>query len=736
MTEPALAAALAAAQGPDPALALATAQKAIAALPGDPRPQALLARALLRLDRLDEADAAIRAALAADPDSVPALIEAAALARRRRDLPAARQALGQLVARVPRHVPFHVDLARVAEELGDPAAALDAWRAVLALAPTFVPAHIGLARAHLAAGQPEAAASAAGAGLMVATDSAELRGLLGIALLRSGPAARALDHLEQAHARMPDWPDLRAALLEALKRTRADPKRILAQSRAVARDLPAGERELKLALDECVFGSPAEVHRLVEDGLCGRPTDVGLRWLRMQTPRRLPHPDADSEARFAAQWIEDLRAIEGGPMDGVDAATAEALLLAASSFHIHYLGRPMVDELRRVGAVVSALAHRVIGDPQALPRRPADGRVRLGICSGFLRTHTVTKLFGSLIEGLDRERIELSLFNTGDVADGVTERLAAHADFFHQRIAPIRQWAEVIRSRELDVLVFLDVGMDGMTQALAATRFAPVQAMLWGHPVTSGLPTIDWFLGAEEMEPADGGAHYTERLHLLPGIGTCYREPPEPRGAPHEVRALSPRSVLAFMPQMVQKIAPEFDVALARVLAGAPELRLAMTPFYRDTEIDRLRERLGRACAHHGVALESRLTLCRWLGQDEWLGVAKRADFALDSFRWSGGNTSLEMFAFDTPIVTLPGAMMRGRHTFAMLRIMELTELIAEDADDYVRIAIQLARSADFRAEMRGRIAERKHRLFDDRRVVDAFGRFVLAQAQAHGQAS
>jgi predicted O-linked N-acetylglucosamine transferase (SPINDLY family) len=254
--------------------------------------------------------------------------------------------------------------------------------------------------------------------------------------------------------------------------------------------------------------------------------------------------------------------------------------------------------------------------------------------------------------------------------------------------------------------------------------------VLWGHPVTTGLPSIDVFLTSAAMEPSDGEQHYSERLHRLPGLGTCYAKPDaRPTALPNELAGGRPTGVLAFMPQLVQKLRPRFDRALARIASRAPELRLLMTPYFNEDPVRRHRERLGRAFAVEGVALDSRLAICRWVSQPEWLGLARIADFALDAFDWSGGNTSLEMFWFDTPIVTLPGELMRGRHTMAMLEQMELPQLIARDVDDYVRIAVELATSADFRAEMRGLVRERKHRLYDDRTVVDAFVRFCAEQA-------
>jgi predicted O-linked N-acetylglucosamine transferase (SPINDLY family) len=101
-------------------------------------------------------------------------------------------------------------------------------------------------------------------------------------------------------------------------------------------------------------------------------------------------------------------------------------------------------------------------------------------------------------------------------------------------------------------------------------------------------------------------------------------------------------------------------------------------------------------------------------------------DVNLDPIGWSGGVTSLEMFWFGVPTITLPGRSMRSRHTQAMLRVLELPQLIARDLDDYVRIAIALGRSATMREELCGLILERRHRLYDDPAVSRSLQGFLL----------
>src|SRR5260221_487748 len=86
-----------------------------------------------------------------------------------------------------------------------------------------------------------------------------------------------------------------------------------------------------------------------------------------------------------------------------------------------------------------------------------------------------------------------------------------------------RRWVQGIIDQQLDVLIYPEIGMDPMSIKLASLRLAPVQVATWGHPETTGLPTIDYYLSAEEMEPPEAQENYTERLITLPNLGCFYR---------------------------------------------------------------------------------------------------------------------------------------------------------------------------------------------------------------------
>ena len=79
----------------------------------------------------------------------------------------------------------------------------------------------------------------------------------------------------------------------------------------------------------------------------------------------------------------------------------------------------------------------------------------------------------------------------------------------------------------------------------------------------------------------------------------------------------------------------------------------------------------------------------------------------LDSIGWSGGNTTLEALAQDLPVVTYQGALMRGRVSAGMLRMMGMPETVAATIDDYVALAVRMGKDPAWRAEIRQRVTQR-----------------------------
>jgi predicted O-linked N-acetylglucosamine transferase (SPINDLY family) len=294
------------------------------------------------------------------------------------------------------------------------------------------------------------------------------------------------------------------------------------------------------------------------------------------------------------------------------------------------------------------------------------------------------------------------------------------ADFFQAR--------QVIAESELDLLIYLDLGMDYLTRFLAHNRLARKQAMLWGHPDSTGLPAMDYMLSPDCMEPEDGERHYDETLVRLPGTVALYDRPELPTQPKGRAQCGLPEDGMLFLcPQTPFKFHPDFDPALRAILEAVEGSHLVLLAGWEGEAMMRVRDRI----AGRRPDLQQRIVILDALTRPDFLTLLSLADVLLDPFHYSGGNTSLEAFAFGAPIVTWPGKYMRARHTAGFYHLMGIEDLVARDQDHYVELAVALGKSPELRRRMRQRILGRCGMLYDDRRGLWALEAFISAIGMA-----
>jgi protein O-GlcNAc transferase len=227
------------------------------------------------------------------------------------------------------------------------------------------------------------------------------------------------------------------------------------------------------------------------------------------------------------------------------------------------------------------------------------------------------------------------------------------------------------------------------------------------------------------MEPEEGARHYRERLALLPGLGTNYATPAAAEAGDRAEFALPPDVPLYLVPQSLFKIHPDNDRLLAAVMAADPRGKLVFFAAQYDAINVAFKARLVEALAVHGLQLEDRVVFLPYMSHAEYLRVNACCDVMLDTLHWSGGNTSLDAIASGLPLVTLPGALMRGRQSAAMLGLLGLEELVATDPGDYVAKAVAIAGDRDRRAAIAQRIKAAHHALFDRDEPIRALEAFL-----------
>jgi hypothetical protein len=428
-----------------------------------------------------------------------------------------------------------------------------------------------------------------------------------------------------------------------------------------------------------------------------------LRWIEQLMLPTIANDE--HEARAAVESFDaGLAEIERGLRLDTPQQVSAALdaVLGVVTFQLHYLHGEHTALQRRFGALVERVVARAapgLCAPVDWQPLAHGGRLRIGFVSPHLHVHSVARFFASWITDLDRTRFESLVWHCGSVSDEWTAEIAAASDHFEHASTSL---GERIRAARLDVLILLDIGLDPRMQVLAAMRLAPRQYTTFGHPVTSGLSTLDGFLSAELLEGEGSGP-----VQRAAGASAWPRHPHAPARAAGRcsvVRELAgDRPVLLCLQNLI-KLQPAFDAVLARCVreTGAMlvffELSAGQIPAVLPAIAARVRG--GWRRFRHERARRSRSAVSGFSrghrGGDpraRLAGIFRRRDEPGCDQR---GHARCHVRRREC------ASTADGRDAKARWR----RSLIARDADDYVRIAVELCGDEGRRAALRQRLRQ------------------------------
>lgn len=550
---------------------------------------------------------------------------------------------------------------------------------------------------------------------------------LGLALLAAGSA----DEAEGALARAAE---LQPAILERIR----EPLGRLALHRALRllagkdRDAalqPAQEaaRLLPQSADAAGVQAQALLHRCEFDAAIerfDRAAQLDRAPSRWRFPRAFAWPaivdSRDEIARHAERASRSLAELARDPPPLADAfrdVGMNGLYMAYQGLDDTQWQRDIAQAFRRACPALEW------SSPWLSPGRPQGRKIRLGIASAYLNDHTIGKLNLGFARHLDRSRFELVLLRRKGTGGGVLapffNECAQQVVELPEDLAGARQAAAEAR---LDALFYPDVGMDPFMYFLAFARLAPVQFTTWGHPVTTGMPNMDYFISNAKVEPPDGARRYTEKRVLFENLPSYYFRPRDPSNADMRERLGIGRDVRLYAcPQTLIKFHPDFDDAVAMLLRRDAKGLLLLIENGNASWNRKLAARMARVAPD----VAGRIRFVPAMPLPDFFALQRQADALLDTFHFGGGCSSYEALSAGAPVVTLPGASMRARVTLGWYDFLDERTWVARDAGDFVELAYRLANDRDAREASRRRIEEGLGALVENVAVVRELERFV-----------
>ncbi|MDP6388460.1 MAG: tetratricopeptide repeat protein [Alphaproteobacteria bacterium] len=595
----------------------------------------------------------------------------------------------------PDEAEFHNTLGKALQALGDDDEAARCFKAALSLDPDLVDAHNNLSLYLERVDDRERAIEALRRAVELAPEDHKLRGNLGLLLWRDRQPEEALAEFRTARSLDPD--DFGAAL-------------------------NLGDR-LHL------LGRLDEVDDLAAE-IAGKPWAKPLQaaiagWI-------LPtlSPGQDVSAAHWAKYEAAVAALE----DEAETFAEDDLPTGASNFYAAYQARDGSDCQRRIAEFyvrncpdLTYTAAHVAGGAGPRSTGGGGGRVRVGFVSAHLSNHTVGKLYCGVIATLNRAEFEVWSFSTDRRDDPIANFVELNSDTYVVLPTALAGARQAIASAELDVLFYPDIGMSAFTYFLGFSRLAPVQCVGWGHPVTTGIPAIDYFVSSEGLEVEGAETRYSETLVRFEHPPTYLLRPAAATADPPDMPFAEGRNVYGCV-QSLFKVHPDFDHILGQILRRDPNGVVVFLEGMKGWS-DILRRRWAKTIPD----VAERIHFIGRLLQGDFPGFLAASTVLLDTIHFTGGMTTVESLAAGKAVVTWPNTpLMCGRVSHAYYREVGITDCIAESAEDYTDIAVRLGTDPAYRAEIEARIRGAAERLFERPEVTREYEEFfkqALAEA-------
>jgi predicted O-linked N-acetylglucosamine transferase (SPINDLY family) len=336
---------------------------------------------------------------------------------------------------------------------------------------------------------------------------------------------------------------------------------------------------------------------------------------------------------------------------------------------------------------------------------PNHNKIRVGFLSADFRLHATSVFFTPLIEQLDRNLFEVVLLDITTGADPfpfARQHLLGAADgVLALQNLDDAQAAATIQAHEIDVLIDMAGLTAGARPGIVAQRPAPVQMSYIGFLGSSGIANVDFVLTTHDMFPHEYAHAFSEKPLEIEGLYLSFTADAPVNTGTQRADCDLPEDAFVYCALLNSyKITPEMFAAWMDILRNVPNSVLWLVE-----ENPTMRANLEQQAQLHGLEPQ-RLRFSQRVHPAEYRTRLALADVFLDSSPYGNGATTRDVLSAHLPIITKPGHTMMSRLTAHMISAVGLQELVVEDMEAYVRMAIALGHDRDQVAAYKQRIVD------------------------------
>ena len=317
-------------------------------------------------------------------------------------------------------------------------------------------------------------------------------------------------------------------------------------------------------------------------------------------------------------------------------------------------------------------------------------KVKIGFISEFFTNHTVGKLFKGIIFELDKSKFDVCVFHSEKTKKNpiFEEFIEAEIKLGIKNIILPRKFDEkiqLINRENLDIVFFPDVGMSTEFYYLSFIRFAKSQFTSWGHGITTGNDTIDYFLSSKLLETKNVDKKYSEKVIMSEYLPMFFYKPKVLKVLSKEELA---KKNIYLCSQNLMKVHPHFDEIINKILKKDKKAQIIFIKDKNEILYKKLFERFKKNISSD----YERINFLGKLGVEDYINLCGSASVQLDTLYFGAGNSFHESMLYGTPTVTLPLDNLKSRIVYGAYKQMKISNPpIVKNIDEYVEKAVELA---------------------------------------------
>ena len=333
-----------------------------------------------------------------------------------------------------------------------------------------------------------------------------------------------------------------------------------------------------------------------------------------------------------------------------------------------------------------------------------NNKVRLGYFSSDFHSHATSHLMVELFEYHNKDKFEIYAFSFGKNDNSeIRNRLNKSFDkFFDVSLKSNDEIINICNENNIDIAIDLKGFTDNNRFGLFIQRCAPIQISYLGYPGTTGCNTMDYLIADRVLISDQNRKFYNEKIIYLPNsyqINESNKKISTKKFTRKDFGLKEDSFVFCCFNQ-TYKILPEIFNLWVKILKNVEN---SIIWLLSDNEISELN--LKKEFNKNGINVE-RIKFAKRLPLDEHLKRHSLADLFLDTYPCNAHTTASDALRTGLPLITLSGQSFASRVSASLLVSLDLNELITDNQDDYVNLAVKLAKNNELLNKIRNKLKE------------------------------